>query len=183
MCPFYTGFVSPHLGNRPSKEKQLWAETHSNFVKSMASNRELSPDADIEGVFEGLDRSESPVSRPVSPFRGISPVNFSMEGCETQDIIQVHRARLECMMRMSNHSKLPVDLRLTYEQRGLPALENRARAVRWITEVRAFFTRLFRRSTIVREATLTNFPPCTVQLLLLFTRQIFIDKRWQMCPG
>lgn len=101
----------------------------------MASNRELSPDADIEGVFEGLDRSESPVSRPVSPFRGISPVNFSMEGCETQDIIQVHRARLECMMRMSNHSKLPVDLRLTYEQRGLPALENRARAVRWITEV------------------------------------------------
>lgn len=124
----------------------------------MSSSSDSSPDADMEEAFAGRCGRVSPLSRSMSPFRGISPVNVGMEGCEAQDIIQVHRARLEQMMCMSNYTKLPTELRLTYEERGLPALDNRARAVRWITEVRAFSFRLIPRAVAVRcRINLHNF--------------------------
>ena len=76
-----------------------------------------------------------PNDRPLSPFRGISPVNFLFEGCNEEGIIHFHRTRLESMMKMSKNGRLPSPLRRGFEAHGLPGLENRARAIRWIKKV------------------------------------------------
>ena len=78
-------------------------------------------------------------ARSLSPFRGISPVNFLFEGCNEEGIIHFHRTRLESMMNMSRNGRLSSAFRREYESRGLPALENRARAVRWIRKVSFFY--------------------------------------------
>jgi hypothetical protein len=81
--------------------------------------------------------------RSLSPFRGVSPVNFLFEGCNEEGIIHFHRTRLESMMRMSKNGRLPSHLRAEYEVKGLPALENRARAIRWIRDVSYSFSLRF----------------------------------------
>lgn len=77
----------------------------------------------------------SPHDRSLSPFRGISPVNFLFEGCNEDGIIHFHRTRLESMMRMSKNGRFPSQMMHEYETKGLVGLENRARAIRWIRDV------------------------------------------------
>ena len=77
----------------------------------------------------------SPYDRSLSPFRGISPVNFLFEGCNEDGIIHFHRTRLESMMRMSKNGRFPSQMKHEYETKGLAGLENRARAIRWIRDV------------------------------------------------
>ena len=104
----------------------------------MSSCRALSPDADIDGIFTGSDRSESPVSRPVSPFRGISPVNFTFGRMRSSGYHPGAQNTSRAYDADVKSTKITRLLMLDLRNPRYPAIENRARAVKWITEVRIF---------------------------------------------
>ena len=95
----------------------------------------------VSSISEKRTDSASPISpvRAQSPFRNVSPVNCLFEGCDDDNVIQFHQTRLENMMKMSKNGRLPPSLRENYERDGLPALQNRAKCVRWIKTVSPLF--------------------------------------------